>query len=259
MAFTAIRDQILSGALAVGEILSEQALAAELGISRTPVREALSRLNDLGLVRITRGRGAVIEGLGARELTEIFELREAIEVFAASRAPVGTNDHIALRRLDAVFGHYGRSIEVEQVKPVTWSVLSAADEALHRALVKRSNNQLLLAQHERLALRLVQIRSFSWSSLDRVRRACEQHHTIVGAALAGDPEILVELIRDHLREGLSHLLDLLACPPPAQPARPIATSTDAFDRWLMEPCEGEPDLDRLVLLVGADRSVPIRA
>lgn len=245
VALVELRDGILAGRYRVGDLLSEQAVAEQLGMSRTPIREALARLGDMGLVRLVRGRGAVIEGLSARELTEIFELREAIETFAALKAGAQA-DAITMNKLDAVFRYYGRRLASDEPNPPAWNILSAADEALHRALVARTGNQLLLAHVDRLALRLVQIRSLSWASKDRLLVACEQHREIIAASVGHDEQALAELLRAHLREALAHLLSVLSGPVYSRSTPELQATSEFLQNWLADPSLEPEDLPGLV-------------
>jgi DNA-binding GntR family transcriptional regulator len=254
-ALAELRDRILAGRYPAGELLSEQALAEQLGISRTPIREALARLDEMGLVRLVRGRGAVIEGLTARELTELFELREAIETFAALRASIPA-DLITMNKLDGVFRYYKRRLALHEPNPPAWNILSAADEALHRVLVARTGNQLLLAQVDRLALRLVQIRSLSWASKDRLLVACDQHHEIIAASFAHDQEALADLLRAHLREGLAHLLALLAGPGSSHSTPGLQATSDFLRNWLTNPSLAPEDLPRLIAGLESEEGPP---
>src|SRR5438093_10646173 len=86
VAFDAIRRAIVAGRLAPGERLREVALAKQLGISATPVREALARLQQEGLVQVEPRRGAVVPRLGTHDIMEVYELRELLEANAARRA-----------------------------------------------------------------------------------------------------------------------------------------------------------------------------
>ena len=85
MAYEALRDSILAGELISGEVYNEMALAKELGISRTPVREALLELSTRGLVSFLPRRGVIVKRYTKRDVEEIFELRKAIELAAVEK------------------------------------------------------------------------------------------------------------------------------------------------------------------------------
>ncbi|HWO30095.1 MAG TPA: GntR family transcriptional regulator, partial [Candidatus Acidoferrum sp.] len=85
-AYARIRDRIMEGELLPDEPLSEYQLAEQLKLSRTPVREALKRLEHEGLVRFVFNRGAFVEGLSVHDIVEIYQVREQLEGFAARLA-----------------------------------------------------------------------------------------------------------------------------------------------------------------------------
>lgn len=89
-----LRDQIVQGDLALGELLSERVLAEKLGVSKTPVREALFRLRTEGLVRIVPQRGAFVFTLSAAEVTAICEFRQTLEAAALQMAYQRDRDHL---------------------------------------------------------------------------------------------------------------------------------------------------------------------
>ncbi|MST33366.1 GntR family transcriptional regulator, partial [Acidimicrobiaceae bacterium USS-CC1] len=92
VAYTALRDGIARGEHAAGSRLREEDLAATLGLSRTPVREALRRLQAEGLVEVEPRRGALVATWSADELDEIFELRALVEGYGARRAAARVAD-----------------------------------------------------------------------------------------------------------------------------------------------------------------------
>ncbi len=100
--FAALRQRILTGELAPGTRHSVYRLADELGVSRTPVREAVLRLADLGLVTIERNRGITIRGVRAEDVRDVFELRLLLEVPAAAGAASQVDDALAERLSDAL-------------------------------------------------------------------------------------------------------------------------------------------------------------
>ena len=90
MVYTRLEEEILTGALAGGEALTEQALSSRLGVSRTPVRGALHRLAEDGLVKISPNKGAVVVGINADDLIDIYHIRMRLEGLASASAAMGT-------------------------------------------------------------------------------------------------------------------------------------------------------------------------
>ena len=97
----ALREAITSGRLAPEERIKQERIAAELGVSRTPVREALHLLEREGLVRLVPRRGAIVQGFTAADVRELYELRELLEPAAAELATVRADARRAPRRCSA--------------------------------------------------------------------------------------------------------------------------------------------------------------
>ncbi|MFT4189442.1 MAG: GntR family transcriptional regulator, partial [Aeromicrobium sp.] len=101
--FARLREQILTGQLSAGSRQSIYRLSDSLGVSRTPVREAVLRLADLGLVTVERNRGIVVRGVRAEDVRDVFELRLLLEVPAASAAAAAADAGL-VDRLRAALG-----------------------------------------------------------------------------------------------------------------------------------------------------------
>jgi DNA-binding GntR family transcriptional regulator len=130
---TQLRDAVLSGAYPSGAQLRQDALAAQFGVSRIPVREALLQLEAEGLVQIVPHKGAVVAGLSLAEIDDVFELRLLLEVRLLKRsAPLLTDEDFAdLDRIQLAFGEAIRGKDAAR-----WGVLNAE---LHAALYRRAD------------------------------------------------------------------------------------------------------------------------
>src|SRR5215468_6967228 len=101
-AYVALQQRMLSGEFAAGSAISEASLARELGISRTPLREAIGQLIAQGFLRQIPNRGVVVLEVTQRDIAEIYDLREAVEVYAVGKVAEGSirpSDVEALNRL----------------------------------------------------------------------------------------------------------------------------------------------------------------
>ncbi|HLQ82129.1 MAG TPA: GntR family transcriptional regulator [Bacillota bacterium] len=128
-----LRRDITSGRLVADTLYSVTAVAAELGVSRTPVREALLQLAQLGLVQFHRNRGFTVTNVSADELIEIFQLRLAIETAAARRAATGATGTAELEaQLEAM-----ATAAAEQDRPR----FMVADRAFHECLLDIAGNR----------------------------------------------------------------------------------------------------------------------
>jgi DNA-binding GntR family transcriptional regulator len=185
-----IRGRVLSGEIEVGSRLRQERLAAEFGVSRTPIREALRKLQASGIVELRPNRSAVVRGPTAREIREAYEVRAELEGLAAELAAVRIGD-AHLQELHAAQRLFGRSI----AKLVAGGVAgSRADDAngewtrandLFHGVIQEA------AGNERLG-RIVQDlhrafpRGLTWSALRRSSRLLEQNveeHLAILAAI----------------------------------------------------------------------------
>ncbi|WP_313479165.1 GntR family transcriptional regulator [Microbacterium sp.] len=187
-----LREEIVSGELTGGSLHSIYGLADRLNVSRTPVRDAVLRLADAGMVTIERNRGVRIRGIGVHDIREVFEARLLLEVPTAAHAARFGSDEL-LHQLD------------ERVKGLTGAVQQhderefvRLDRELHRAIV-------LSAGNERLADLVESLRdttqAYGVSTIDRSRSIREvhvEHVPIVDAIRARDADAAASLMRDHL-------------------------------------------------------------
>ncbi|WP_457633660.1 GntR family transcriptional regulator [Oceanithermus desulfurans] len=177
-AYERLKRRILEGVLRPGARLSEPALAQALGVSRTPVREALQRLSQEGLVELRPGRGARVRVLSPREVEEVYEVRALIEGEAAARA-AGRCDEAGLHRLEAALD------ALETADPDDFAAQIAADERFHALLVAASGNRVLEQVFHDLDAALALTRQFS-RDLNQTPETRAQHRAIVAAIRAGD-------------------------------------------------------------------------
>lgn len=202
-ALLALRERILSGAFAEGAPLRQDALAAELGISRIPVREALRQLEAEGLVTFSPHCGAVVSTLSIEEMEELFEMRALLESELLRRAvPRLTEaDH---DRADAILEAYEAAFEAGDVAEwgaLNWrfhsTLLAAADRPLTLGVVANLHDQSERYTRMQLALTHGEL------------RASDEHHRIAAAARAGDADEAASLIRRHVLDAGRSLIEFL--------------------------------------------------
>jgi DNA-binding GntR family transcriptional regulator len=190
--FASLRESIVAGEFPAGSLHSIYRLADLLGVSRTPVREAVLRLADIGLVTIERNRGVRIRGVSVADVQAVFELRLMIEVPATAYAAAHADpdDVAALRReLDGM--RTGADAGDEPV-------FTAHDRALHHAIAAVLGNPRL--QQEIGALR-DSIQTRGASTLHRSRGMAEildEHVPIVDAIVSRDPHDAAARMEQHL-------------------------------------------------------------
>lgn len=195
IAYSEIRRDILSGALAEGERLTEQRLAERLGLSRTPIREAISRLIREGFVERQSGYTTRVARFRKEDLDEIFEIRVMLERYAAERAArFATEDQVqTLRAL-------GQSM-TEHTPPrrdEDYEIISQANEQFHKTILEAAQSPRLGAL---LALAsdvgLVARTYHKYSDEDLIRSA-NHHHEITAAIAARSPAWAASAMSAHI-------------------------------------------------------------
>jgi DNA-binding GntR family transcriptional regulator len=197
----AVRELILGGHFRPGDRINEAELAAALGVSRGPLREALQQLASEGLVHRIPHRGTFIPEFGAAETVELYELREALEVMAARLAAErATTDELA---------------ELGRILDATGELLQASPDAhyppdldFHERIVAIAGNRQLQARYHEVHRLLRVARSSSAFRTERAHRAYGEHLEILRALETHDPDVADRAMRAHLRTGLAHVRHL---------------------------------------------------
>lgn len=200
-AYASIREKILSRTLKSGEIISEDRLAEDLSISRTPVREALLLLQSEGLIQKEPNQPFRVRQVTNREYFQSMRMRELLEVEAISVA-VGKIDPDKLAEIDA------HLVELQNNRDVPAERHWQVDEELHDTIAQASGNEVMVKMIRDLR---VTTRLFELSGLPtRVRPDVAEHVSIVEAMKAGDGAGAQQKMRDHLRSLMNDVLDAMA-------------------------------------------------
>ncbi|HZH21308.1 MAG TPA: GntR family transcriptional regulator [Geodermatophilus sp.] len=195
-----LRDRLRTGALAPGTVLSQSDIAAEYGVSRIPVRDALHILSTEGLVELGV-TGAVVTGLSIPELQELYEMREALEpVVTAIAVPNVGRAQIA--RMTALL----EEMEAEGTSPADWLEANARFHALVYEQADRPRMVALTEQLRRLTDRYVYLHL---EVIGDVEHLHEEHRRILDAVRRGDPREVAELTRLHLATSHEFILRYL--------------------------------------------------
>jgi DNA-binding GntR family transcriptional regulator len=219
-----LREEILSSRLAPGTELGEVALAASLGISRGPLREALARLASEGLVTITPRRGAVVTRFTRQEFIEAYQVREALESLAIRLAVPRLTDSERARLRELADGM------VELAAKGDVQAFFEANRAFHRIFVDASSNERLRELHEQLANQMGRLLAKSLELRGSLDQSAADHLAILEAVDAGDAERAARLLEEHI-EVPYRVLDSPAAQElfEPQPDQPPTTSENGED------------------------------
>ncbi|MEO3813267.1 GntR family transcriptional regulator [Sphaerisporangium sp. B11E5] len=195
-----IRTAILSGRLKPGETLVERRLAEQLGVSKTPVREALIGLATTGLVVMSPNRGVSVRVLDATDLRKAGELRVLLEPWAVAGATrLGHPEMIRAAR--QALDEAGDLLSGEDP-----TALSLANRRFHRALYSGCENELVTAQLDNLQdLTALGTVAVLWPRWPTWREEYTEHERILAAAQAGDVELAERLTRSHVERSVTLL------------------------------------------------------
>ncbi|MEW6356522.1 MAG: GntR family transcriptional regulator [Planctomycetota bacterium] len=209
-----LKEAIVDNRLEPGTPLSEERLAAEHGLSRTPIREILQRLSRDGLVEIIRNKGAFVSRLDPRDMHELFEMREALEGFAARLAAQRIEEG-KLAKLDDIF-----RLLKKRRQGVDAKKLSEAGQDLHAAIQAASGNRRLIQALDGIQLHSRRAFRFSMTIPQRMEISFKEHLPIVSALKRRDPDAAEAAMRAHLRSAWKSLVATLTNPYPNRPPIP---------------------------------------
>lgn len=194
-----LKRQIMVGEIAPGTRMMEVELAEEMGVSRTPVREAIRKLEKEGLVTIEPRRGAYASDISAKDMVDILEVRQDLEGMAAGIAAQKITDEGRIE-LENIARKYKESVDREDIEEIIKN-----DEAFHKYIVGLSGNKTLIkmvSQVQELALRF---RYIYYEDFSRFKNQPSEHQAIVDAIAGGD----VAGARKYAEEHLAGLKDFV--------------------------------------------------
>ena len=199
-----IEEEVATGRLLPGTHLDEVELAVRFGVSRTPIREALSQLSGEGLVEMRPRRGAVVAQASPQRLIEMFEVMAELEAMCA---------RLAVRRISEdemtalLLVHQRCKVAADQRDPDAYFY---ANEAFHSALYAASHNTFLCEQAQALQRKLRPYRRLQLRVRNRVQRSFDEHQSIVDALRDGDTALVVDAVHKHVLVQGERFADLLA-------------------------------------------------
>lgn len=195
-----IRHSIIDGTLAPGSELNQAQIALELGVSRGPVREALGRLEQEGLIRVTAYKRVFITSLDRRYVEELYSVRTALETMALERG------------IDRMTSDNLRQLE-ETVEKMRLAARSQNQQALvdldllfHEQIVRMADHNLALQLWQQLAVgvkRCLHTQHRIYTFLDEV---VGTHPTIVTAIAERDKSLAVQILSEHITESAEHII-----------------------------------------------------
>ena len=201
-AYASLLDGIQSGALPAGFVLGEVEQAARLGISRTPMREALRRLAADGLVVQQSPRVTVVADLDADDVRALFEIRRALEETSARLAAV-RGDAALFRELAEEFAHV--DLAADEGRDAYYALIARFDAALDAAV----DNDYIASALRTVRTHLVRVRRMARDKPARLAASAAEHRTIAQALAARDGDLAAHATHVHLHNALTGILETL--------------------------------------------------
>lgn len=196
--FEHLETDILSGKYQKGENLTESKLSLELGVSRTPIREALRRLEQEHLIEESP-KGMVVVGISDKDLADIFEIRAALEGRAAALAAQNYTDeqiNIVREALEFQEFYLGKQ-DPDRIKSM--------DSRFHETIYKMSGSTIFYDVLMPLHKKILKYRKASVSDSSRATASVTEHRAIYEAIAAHDGELASRLISEHLNNAYNHI------------------------------------------------------
>lgn len=188
----ALREAIITGEFKPGQALIETDLAASLGVSRAPLREALQILSTEGLAETIPYRGTTVRRLTKTDIEELYSLRSVLETFAIQRIITQHNpEHVA--RLRQCFEAMLRAAETGDIKQV-----NQIDREFHDTLIELSGHSLLLTSWNVVSMRVRQVMALLNRRNSDLKRIAYNHVPIINAIEAGEIEKAIQLMEKHV-------------------------------------------------------------
>lgn len=203
-AYRTLKQQILDLTLLPGEVLNTSRLAAGLGVSRTPVREALGMLERDGLVTRMDGGGYRVAKVTLTDVKEAFSVQAHLEVIAV---------HLAVERItDEEIAHLASILEAagEAHRRGDLGQMNRLSMEFHSGVVEASGNRVLAGIHRNLLERLLHLSRISYLKPGRPEASHQEHLQILQALAARDAHAAEQAIRSHLKQATENLVELVS-------------------------------------------------
>lgn len=202
--YNEVREALLCGQFKKGEWLTEHMLTQKLGVSRTPVRSALQRLAEDGLVSMIPNRGAVVIGIAKEDIVDIYRIRMRLEGLASAMAAEKITDEAKQKLSEnvALFEFYVQRQDTEHIEEL--------DTAFHSMIYEASGSRTLERILTDLHSNTKAYRSQSLCVPGRLARTLEEHKEILGAILTGNAEKAEKLTSAHIECAMQNMLVILA-------------------------------------------------
>ncbi len=200
-----IRDLIISGEVKPGEKLTEEGLSSKIGISRTPLREALLKLQSEGLVKVLPRKGAIVEDLSKEDANETYLIKGILEGLAGRLA----TEHITDEELGKLVEINHEMLRLSKNKRKDPKQILKLNSEFHKIIIKSSKSKKLIKFIDDLRKHTLRYNSIYLSLMDHIQDSIREHEKIIKALKKRDSELVELLIKKHNETARKYLYEKL--------------------------------------------------
>lgn len=205
--FESVRGAIISGVLKPGERLMEVQLAEKLGVSRTPIREAIRKLELEGLVIMMPRKGAYVADLSLKDITDVLEIRAALEGLASGLAALRITDE-EIEELELTALQFHKAIEADDFENIVLK-----DIEFHDRIFKATRNEKLLQITNNLREQVQRFRLMYINKSNKSKDLSKEHYEIAEAISKRNIDMAERLAKKHIENAEKYILTMVASKP----------------------------------------------
>ncbi|TQQ84510.1 GntR family transcriptional regulator [Peptacetobacter hominis] len=199
--FESLRKAIVEGQLKPGQRMMEVQLAEQLGVSRTPVREAIRKLELEGLVIMLPRKGAYVADMSIKDIIDLLEVRAALEGLAASLAAERMDD-AGIKKLKTISKELKKSVSESDLKEIL-----KKDVEFHQCIFEASGNKRLAQMINALWEQVYRFREGYMSDYNAALSIIEEHESLIAAIENGECENAAKCAKDHIEKAEQYMID----------------------------------------------------
>lgn len=195
MAYNSLKKLILQNKLVPGDLLSENLIAKNLGMSRTPVREALRMLSQEGVIEIIQGVGARVKEISSKDIDDLFEIRKSMEILAIRTAVFNFSEE-EIRKFKDDFNSLKQMENLKEKDLI--EEFTIIDRKFHNTIIEKSNNKYVKKIMKAINFNIQRYIGMSVLALGNVEKSIEQHMELLDLISKKDVEKLVPSLESHI-------------------------------------------------------------
>jgi len=199
-----LKEMIMRRDFTPNERIDAVAIAEKLGVSRTPVRDALNMLDAEGFIKTVPRQGIYVKGIYRQDLIELFQFREMVELYALDTG--FQTLHSQKNDIVAIIQRFESAIESASYDGVQ---AMEADIQLHKRIVASTGNTMVIDSYDKVNGHVQMVRAYYLQDLQRIKKAHQEHQTFFQALEEGDKEGAKVQLKRHLEETLGNLLSII--------------------------------------------------